>query len=254
MKNLAALTVLTPFEIWSEEFDDFDTEIFTTSLVEAGEEIKGFRLNLFKAIRDPDQKSHLAIGLSPNFSDVADLGNKDNLKISTNLKYGNENGNTSLKVDAQPQNDDKVSRFVWGFKWQISSKLESGLHITPAILGLDNNGWSIMLQRTDKNEIRQLVNKLTVAGGNVYAQGVLAFDYRLEYEDEIGQWTVLAELNIEIQSKNAGDNLSVELEPALQRDLGWLFLRGSMGLGVAGDNKPDDISLKLTMAKKVSLY
>ena len=56
-------------------------------------------------------------------------------------------------------------------------------------------------------------------------------DFDTENEGAIGKWTALAELKVETQDEDAGDNLSVELEPAFQRDLGWVFLRGSMGLG-----------------------
>lgn|GEM_PF-6585489 len=180
-----------------------------------------------------------------------DLGDGDKFRFAFNAKYGNKNGNTSLRLDAQPDNDDnKLSRFVWGFKWQLTSKLESGLHITPAIFGLDNNGWAIMLQRTENGEAQQLVNKLTVAGGDVYALGIFAFDYRLQYKGEVGQWKVVAELQVETQSEESGDNLAVELEPALQRDFGETLLRASVALGLAGDNKRDDISLQLTAARR----
>ena len=106
-----------------------------------------------------------------------------------------------------------------------------------------------MLQRPENGEAQQLVNKLTVAGGDVYALGIFAFDYRLQYKGKVGQWKVVAELQVETQSEESGDNLAVELEPALQRDFGETLLRASVELGLAGDNKRDDIALQLTAAR-----
>tara|TARA_Y100000588_G_C13992868_1_gene812253 strand:- start:247 stop:456 length:210 start_codon:yes stop_codon:yes gene_type:complete len=66
----------------------------------------------------------------------------------------------------------------------------------------------------------------------------------------MGGWKALAELQVETQNKEVGDNLAVELEPALQREFGGTLLRGSVEVGVAGDNKRDDVSLKLSAARK----
>ena len=47
--------------------------------------------------------------------------------------------------------------------------------------------------------------------------------------------------------------MAVVLEPALAGRLGWLDLRGVLGLGIAGENKPAGIGLKLTAATRFHL-
>lgn len=64
------VVVLAPTVLWAEEFDDFDTEIFTTSLVQEGEEVEGLHLNVYRAIRGAKENPELAIGVSPSFADV----------------------------------------------------------------------------------------------------------------------------------------------------------------------------------------
>ena len=144
-----------------------------------------------------------------------------------------------------------TSRFVWGVKWQLSSKLETGFHLTPAILGLDRNGWSGVLQRTDWRGGQRLFNKLTLAGGKAYVRDGLAFDYRLEYQRRYGGWTAL--VSLQTRGRGLGDELAVVLEPALAGRLGGLDLRGVLGLGIAGENKPAGIGLKLTAATRFHL-
>lgn len=100
------VVVLAPTVLWAEDFDDFDTEIFTTSLVQEGEEVEGLHLNVYRAIRGAKENPELAIGVSPSIADMADLGNGDKFRFAFNAKYGNKNGNTSLRLDAQPDNDD----------------------------------------------------------------------------------------------------------------------------------------------------
>ncbi len=67
---MGIVVMLASAALWAEEFDDFDTEIFTTSLVQEGEEVEGLHLNVYCTIRDAKENPELAIGFSPSFADV----------------------------------------------------------------------------------------------------------------------------------------------------------------------------------------
>ena len=247
--GLLVVILLVSSRVSAQGFADFDTEIFTTSLVQEGDAITAVRLNPIEALADLRKKSQLVLGVSPQFADLGDLGADGNAHFSANLRLGNRNADTSLKLDRNSSGG--FSRFVWGVKWQLSSRLETGFHLTPAILGLHNNGWSVVLQRTDWPGGRRLSNKLTLAGGKAYARDGWAFDHRLEYRREFGGWIAL--VGLQTRGQGAGDELAVVLEPALAGRVGDIDVRGVLVLGVAGANKPAGLGLKLTAATRFHL-
>tara|TARA_Y100001934_G_scaffold203630_1_gene240333 strand:- start:127 stop:495 length:369 start_codon:yes stop_codon:yes gene_type:complete len=122
--------------------------------VQEGETLEGLRLNPLGPLRQLRERSTLAVGVSPRVADLGALGDDGNESIAPSLRLAGRNADTSLKLDGK--SGGGVSRFVWGVKWQLSSKLETGLHLTPAILGLDRNGWSVLLQWTDWRAGRRL--------------------------------------------------------------------------------------------------
>lgn len=247
--GLLVFALCLPGAIAAQGFADFDTEIFTTSLVQEYEKIVAVRLNPFAALRDLREKSVLAVGVSSRFDDIGEWGADENFSSAASIRLGNRDADTSLKLDAK--SGGGVSRFVWGVKWQLSSKLETGFHLTPAILGLARNGWSVVLQRTDWLAGQRLFNKLTLAGGGAYALDGLAFDYRLEYQRRFGGW--MAQIALQAQGQDAANALAILLEPALVGRLGSVDLRTILSLGVGGESRPPGMGLRLAAVTRFRL-
>ena len=75
----------------------------------------------------------------------------------------------------------------------------------------------------------------------------MAFDYRAEYRRGFGGWQTL----LGVQAR--GEYAEV-LEPALAGRLGSVDVSGVLVRGVAGEDKPAGIGLKLTAATRFRLY